>query len=155
MHRSISILVTTAATVVPAGLIWTATPPTQAPAATPKPKPTPTHVAHPRPVVHPTATPRSTATYKYTGPSVDMQWGPVQVTIIVKGKRITDVQATAPTERERSAFINQQAIPLLRQEVLQAQSATIDALSGATMTSDAFYQSLLGALQTAHTAHTL
>ncbi len=155
MHRSIPILVTTAAAVVPASLIWTATHPTQAPAATPKPKPTPTHVAHPRPVVHPTATPRSTATYKYTGPSVDMQWGPVQVTIIVKGKRITDVQATAPTERERSAFINQQAIPLLRQEVLQAQSATIDALSGATMTSDAFYQSLLGALQTAHTAHTL
>ncbi len=155
MHRSIPILVTTAATVVPAALIWTATHPTQAPAATPKPKPTPTRVAHPRPVVHPTATPRSTATYKYTGPSVDMQWGPVQVTIIVKGKHITDVQATAPTERERSAFINQQAIPLLRQEVLQAQSATIDALSGATMTSDAFYQSLLGALQTAHSAHTL
>ena len=79
-----------------------------------------------------------------------MQWGPVQVTIIVTGKRITDVQATAPTERQRSAFINQQAIPLLRQEVLQAQSANIDTLSGATMTSDAFYQSLLAALQTAH-----
>jgi len=155
MHRSIPILVTTAAAVVPAGLIWTATHPTQASTTAAQPKPTPTHVAHPRPVAHPTATPRPAATYKYTGPSVDMDWGPVQVTIIVKGKRITDVQATAPTERERSAFINQQAIPLLRQEVLQAQSAKIDALSGATMTSDAFYQSLLGALQTAHTAHTL
>lgn len=80
------------------------------------------------------------------GPAVDMQWGPVQVTIIVKGKLLTDVQATAPTERSRSAFINNQAIPLLRQEALQAKSANIDLLSGATMTSEAFAQSLQAAL---------
>jgi uncharacterized protein with FMN-binding domain len=80
------------------------------------------------------------------GPAVDMRWGPVQVTIVVKGKVLTDVQATAPTERSRSAFINNQAIPLLVQEALQAQSANIDALSGATMTSDAFAQSLQAAL---------
>ncbi len=148
MHRSIPILVTAAATVVPAGLIWTATHPTQALTAAPRPKPTPTHVAHPRPVVRPTATPRPTVR-TITGPSVDMQWGPVQVTIVVTGKRITDIQASAPTERDRSAFINSQAIPLLRQEVLQAQSATIDTLSGATMTSEAYIQSLQSALQAA------
>jgi len=148
MHRSIPILVTTAATVIPAGLIWTAVHPTQASTAAPRPKPTPTHVAHPRPVVRPTATPRPTVR-TITGPSVDMQWGPVQVTIVVTGKRITDIQASAPTERDRSAFINSQAIPMLRREVLQAQSATIDTLSGATMTSEAYIQSLQSALQAA------
>ncbi|HVN61899.1 MAG TPA: FMN-binding protein [Gaiellaceae bacterium] len=80
------------------------------------------------------------------GPAVDMRWGPVQVTIVVKGKVLTDVQATAPTERSRSAFINNQAIPILRQEALQAKSANIDLLSGATMTSEAFAQSLQAAL---------
>lgn len=94
-------------------------------------------------------------THTYAGPGVDMQWGTVQVTIVVKGKRIIDIQATAPTERQRSAFINQQAVPMLRQEVLQAQSATIDVIGGATMTSDAYYQSLVSALQAAHKAHTL
>ena len=80
------------------------------------------------------------------GPAVDMRWGPVQVTIVVKGKVLTDVQATAPTERSRSAFINNQAIPILRQEALQAKSANIDLLSGATLTSEAFAQSLQAAL---------
>ena len=83
------------------------------------------------------------------GPAVDMHWGPVQVTIIVKGQVLADVQATAPTERSRSAFINNQAIPILRQEALQAKSANIDLLSGATMTSEAFAQSLQAALKLA------
>jgi FMN-binding domain len=88
------------------------------------------------------------------GPSVDMQWGPVQVTITVKGTTVSDLTATAPSERPRSAFINQQAIPMLRQEVLQAKSVAniknIYGISGATLTSEAFYQSLLAALQMAH-----
>ena len=94
-------------------------------------------------------------THTYAGPGVDMQWGTVQVTIVVKCKRITDIQATAPTERQRSAFINQQAVPMLRQEVLQAQSATIDLIGGATMTSEAYDQSLQAAVDAAHKAHTL
>jgi uncharacterized protein with FMN-binding domain len=96
------------------------------------------------------------ATHTYTGPSVDMRWGPVQVTIVVKGNAVTDLKATAPTERARSSFINNQAIPMLRQEVLQAKTATkiknIYGISGATMTSEAFYQSLLAALKSAHLA---
>ena len=83
-----------------------------------------------------------------------MQWGPVQVTIVVKGTTVTGLSATAPTERSRSAFINGQALPMLRQEVLQAKTAAniknIDGISGATMTSEAFYQSLLAALKEAH-----
>jgi uncharacterized protein with FMN-binding domain len=94
------------------------------------------------------------AAHTYVGPSEDMQWGPVQVTIVVKGSVVTDLSATAPTERPRSAFINQQAVPMLRQEVLQAKTAAniknIYAISGATMTSEAFYQSLLAALTAAH-----
>jgi uncharacterized protein with FMN-binding domain len=80
------------------------------------------------------------------GPSVNMQWGPIQVTVKVKGKKILAVSATYPTERPRSQFINEQAIPMLRQEVLQVQSAQIDLIGGATMTSEAYAQSLQAAL---------
>jgi uncharacterized protein with FMN-binding domain len=80
------------------------------------------------------------------GPSVNMQWGPIQVTVKVKGKKILAVSATYPTERPRSQFINEQAIPMLRQEVLQVQSARIDLIGGATMTSEAYAQSLQAAL---------
>jgi len=83
------------------------------------------------------------------GPSVDMQWGPIQVTVRVKGAKILDVSATYPTERPRSQFINEQAIPMLRQEVLQLQSAQIDLIGGATLTSEAYAQSLQAALDKA------
>jgi uncharacterized protein with FMN-binding domain len=97
-------------------------------------------------------TTHKSVTKKYKGPAVDMRWGSVRVTIYVKGKKITNVKASAPMERSRSAFINEQAIPMLHDEVLQAQSANIDVISGATMTSEAFAQSLQGALVKAHLA---
>jgi uncharacterized protein with FMN-binding domain len=84
------------------------------------------------------------------GPSVDMQWGPIQVTVKVKGTKIVDISATYPTERPRSQFINTQAIPMLRQEVLQAQTAQIDLIGGATMTSEAYAMSLQAALTKAN-----
>ena len=83
------------------------------------------------------------------GPSVNMQWGPVQVTVKVKGKKIVDINATYPTERPRSQFINLQAIPWLKQETLQAQSANIQLIGGATMTSEAYAMSLQAALNQA------
>jgi len=89
---------------------------------------------------------KKVVTKTVTGPSVDMRWGPVQVTVKVKGKKILDVSATYPTERPKSQFINEQAIPMLRSEVLQAQSAQIDLIGGATMTSQAYAQSLQSAL---------
>ena len=99
---------------------------------------------------------KAAATHTYLGPSVNMQWGTVQVTIVVTGKLVTDLKATAPTERPRSAYINGIAVPMLRKEVLQAKTVakikTIYGISGATMTSEAFYQSLLAALHTAHLA---
>ena len=129
MHRSIPALLMTIMAAFPAGGAWAAT-----------------HTsAHQGKV-----TAKHKSTHKYKGPIVDMQWGPVQVTIIVKGKKITNVKASAPTERPRSMIINEQAVPMLRSEVLQAQSADIDEISGATMTSDAFIESLQGALKKAH-----
>jgi uncharacterized protein with FMN-binding domain len=87
---------------------------------------------------------------KYKGPLVDMRWGPVQATITAKGKKIMSVKISTSPENFRSQFIDQQAVPLLKQETLQAQSANIDTVSGATMTSDAYIQSLQAALKKAH-----
>ena len=80
------------------------------------------------------------------GPTVGMQWGPIQVTVKVKGTKIVKISATYPTERPRSQFINSQAIPWLHQEALQAQSANIQLIGGATMTSEAYAMSLQAAL---------
>jgi uncharacterized protein with FMN-binding domain len=97
-----------------------------------------------------TAVPAGAATSKrISGPTVNMRWGGVRVVIYVQGKRVVDVRAAYPTERARSAQINQHAIPILRSEVLKAQSANIHAVSGATNTTDAYKNSLAAALRTA------
>jgi uncharacterized protein with FMN-binding domain len=96
-----------------------------------------------------TAAPRTT-TRTFTGQEFDNQYGPVQVQITVQGHTITDVEAVQlPSDRQRSAYISQQAGPLLRQEALQAQSAQIDGVSGATYTSQSYAQSLQSALDSA------
>jgi uncharacterized protein with FMN-binding domain len=87
-----------------------------------------------------------------TGTDVTDQFGSNQVVLVVQGSRIKDVTYTLPTDRPRSAFINSQAGPLLRAEVLQAQSANINMISGATSTSEAFIQSLQAAVSAAHLA---
>jgi uncharacterized protein with FMN-binding domain len=85
-----------------------------------------------------------------SGTVVGNRFGENQVTLVVKGTKIQDVRYSLPADRPRSAEINDQAGPLLRQEVLQAQSAKINVISGATFTSEAFAQSLQVALQRAH-----
>jgi uncharacterized protein with FMN-binding domain len=94
----------------------------------------------------------TTTTHKYKGPAVDMRWGPVQATIYVKGKKITKVSISTSPENSRSSFIDEQAVPLLKQETMKAQNANIDIVSGATLTSAAFAQSLQAALVKAHLA---
>jgi uncharacterized protein with FMN-binding domain len=86
------------------------------------------------------------------GATYRMKWGPVTVRIRLdsSGKRIADVGAVLPTERSRSAQINDRAAPILKREVLQAQSARIRLVSGATMTSNAYVQSLRSAIGKAH-----
>jgi uncharacterized protein with FMN-binding domain len=82
-----------------------------------------------------------------TGPEVSNGWGPIQVTVTLKGTTITAVDVPVTPQDGRSQFINSRAVPILTQEAVQAQSAQVDAVSGATDTSDAFMQSLAAALK--------
>lgn len=80
------------------------------------------------------------------GPVVDSDYGPYQVRVAFSGSRITDVtMITEPGDRHSRRIANS-AAPTLREEALQAQSARIDTVSGATATSEAYAQSLQGAL---------
>lgn len=104
------------------------------------------------PAVHALAavTRTSTATAQvFKGPFEDQRWGPVRATITVKHKKITKVSISVSPENPRSQFIDDQAVPLLKTETLQAQNATIDQISGATDTSDAYIQSLHAAVKKA------
>ena len=96
-----------------------------------------------------TATPGATGLKdgSFTGQDFPNFYGDVQVQVIVSGGRITDVKALKyPTDRPQSAYISSVAIPYLHDEVLKAQSAQIDIISGATFTSDSYTQSLQSAL---------
>jgi uncharacterized protein with FMN-binding domain len=87
----------------------------------------------------------------YTGSSVDTRWGPVQVQITVENGRITAAQAVVyPQENPRDQEINAYAVPQLNSEAVQANSGSIDAVSGATVTSDGYIQSLQSAIDQAH-----
>jgi uncharacterized protein with FMN-binding domain len=100
----------------------------------------------------PTPTPNSTGVNgSFTGSDVPNRFGDVQIKVVVSHGHITDVQALQlPSDRARSAYISQVAGPLLRSEVIQAQSARIDIVSGATYTSESYAQSVESALQQAH-----
>lgn len=83
----------------------------------------------------------------YTGNVADAYYGLVQVKVIVSGGKITDVQFLQhPSDRSTSVYINNQAMPYLKQETIQAQSANVNVISGATATSQAFIESLSSAL---------
>lgn len=87
-----------------------------------------------------------------TGPDVSTQYGDVQVRVTLNGTRLVDVQALRlPSDRSRSVSISRRAGPELRSEALTAQSANIDAVSGASYTSDGYIQSLQGAMDRART----
>ena len=81
------------------------------------------------------------------GPAIDTRYGPVQVRVDLAGRKITDVHALQlPFEKSRSKEISDSVEPLLREEVLRAQSARIDVVSGATYTSEGYITSLQNAL---------
>jgi uncharacterized protein with FMN-binding domain len=92
-------------------------------------------------------------TYKdgtYTGPVTDAYYGMVQVQAVIQNGKISSVQfLDYPHDRRTSQEINSQAMPWLQQEAIQAQSANVNIISGATLTSEAFARSLQAALQTA------
>lgn len=94
------------------------------------------------------ASQRSGARRTATGPAVYYDYGTLSVRVTVSGHKIVKVSiASLDDGRDpRSQFIDQQSIPLLEQEVMQAQSANIQGVSGASYTSAGFHQSLQGAL---------
>ena len=106
------------------------------------------------------ATRKVVVSKRFTGSLASVQqWGSLQVTIVVRKtttitgtkkkvtRRLTAVSVpTYPNHTNRSVYINQTALPILKAEALRAQSANINMVSGATDSSDAFAQSLQSAI---------
>ena len=108
----------------------------------------------PTPVISTTPSDTATGLYQdgnYTGDSFPAnRYGNVQVEAIVSNGQLTDFKIIDyPYDRSTSRRISQIAIPYLMQEAVQAQNASIDLISGATFTSEAFIQSLQSALDQA------
>jgi uncharacterized protein with FMN-binding domain len=84
-----------------------------------------------------------------TGPRVNYNFGILSVKITVADHKITKVGIAYLDDggNPRSQYIDQQSIPILEQQALQAQNANIQGVSGASYTSAGFAQSLQSALQ--------
>lgn len=86
----------------------------------------------------------------YTGDAVSTRYGNVQVSVTVAGGVITSVDVPQyPDSNGRDQQINARAIPTLVSETLDAQSAQIRMVSGATYTSQGYTRSLQSALDQA------
>jgi len=83
-----------------------------------------------------------------TGTATNYSYGILAVKVTVSGTKITNVSIASIDDggNPRSAYIDQASIPLLEQQVLSAQSASIQGVSGASYTSAGFEQSLQSAL---------
>jgi uncharacterized protein with FMN-binding domain len=106
------------------------------------------------------ATKKIVVSKRFTGSLASVQqWGSLQVTIVVRKtttitgtkkkvtRRLTAVSVpTYPNHTNRSIYINQTALPILKSEALRVQSANVNMVSGATDSSDAFAQSLQSAI---------
>jgi uncharacterized protein with FMN-binding domain len=101
------------------------------------------------------ATAHAAKSQTYKGPTEYVNHGPVQVSIVVKSKKIVGVKVANSPEDGRSVVIQSQAIPALKQETLRAQSARIQVVSGATDTSGGYITSLQSAINTAKKAKAL
>jgi uncharacterized protein with FMN-binding domain len=103
-----------------------------------------------------TTTPKSststtTTSGTYTGSRTNTRWGIVEVQITVKNGKITSSQAIEyPNNNRRDQDINAYALPILNQEAASAQSANIDAIAGATVTSNGYRTSLQSAIDRAN-----
>jgi uncharacterized protein with FMN-binding domain len=89
---------------------------------------------------------RATETGTVTGGAAQTQYGPVQVRLTVRGGRIAKAEAVRAPEGGRSSRISESAVPKLDRQAVAAQSADIDAVSGATYTSAGYKRSLQSAL---------
>ena len=86
----------------------------------------------------------------YTGSIQDAYYGSLQVQATIQSGKISDITFLQyPSDNRTSQYINSQALPILKQETLVAQSANINGVSGASATSPAFIASLTDALNQA------
>jgi uncharacterized protein with FMN-binding domain len=101
----------------------------------------------------PTPAPVAQGQYKdgsYTSPVSDAYFGSLQIKATISGGKITDVAFLQyPNDNHNSVQINTQAMPYLKAEAIQAQSANVNIISGATQTSQAFQQALATVLSQA------
>lgn len=87
------------------------------------------------------------------GSAVTTDYGVVQVRVTFAGGRIADVVTLqVHTVHEHSLVLNEHALPELKRRVLDAQSADVDTVTGATATSRAYLDSLQHAIDQAHRA---
>jgi len=85
-----------------------------------------------------------------TGDVAMTRWGPVQVELTIAGGSITDVSVVQyPSGNREDEQINSYALPILTQQTIDTQSANIDMISGATVTSMGYLESLQSALDQA------
>jgi uncharacterized protein with FMN-binding domain len=92
----------------------------------------------------------TTSSSTVTGDVAQTRWGPVQVELTVQAGSVTEVRVLQyPTGNSTDEQINSYALPVLVQETLDAQSADIDMVSGATVTSQGYVTSLQSALDQA------
>jgi uncharacterized protein with FMN-binding domain len=145
-HRSSSGTSPSTATALPApSRVAASAPRTASPAGAAPPRPAATQAAP-----APSRAPAAPSTRTINGAPADTRYGPVQVQIKVRGRRIVSSNAIVyPTSERRDREINDYAVPQLNDETVKAQSAGIDTVSGATYTSDGYRQSLQSALDAA------
>lgn len=83
----------------------------------------------------------------YTGQSASAYYGDIQVQVVIQNGAIAAFKLMSyPSHTGTSIAINRQALPILAQEVVTAQSTQVDIVSGATLSSEAFLQSVASAL---------
>lgn len=139
--QSTSMALPSADTAAPAAAATQSATPTKSATASATKKATPTQT--------PAAAPATTAaTGVFTGDIVNVRYGNVQVKITVENGKITDAQAVQAPSGRNDRW-TQMAVPILRQQTLQAQSANINGASGASFTSYGWYTSLASALKKA------
>jgi uncharacterized protein with FMN-binding domain len=121
----------------------------------PRPRPTPSAAAV-QEAASSTVAAADSSGYRdgtYTGSSENAYYGRVQVRVTVANHRVAGIKVlNYPSDRRTSRYINSQALPLLQQEVIAANSSDVDTVSGATLTSEAYIRSLGTALRQAGTA---
>ena len=100
-----------------------------------------------------TSTATTKAEYKdgtYDGSVANAFYGNVQVSVTIVDGKITAVNfLQSPNENPNSIYVNQAAMPYLKQEAIKSQSSNVSLITGATFTSQAFNTSLSDALNQA------